>query len=488
MVFNSFEFALFLPIIFLLYWLVFQNSFKSQNTLLLLSSIVFYLATDWKFIFLLATSGIINFYLAKLIASKQEGRIKKAIFYSGIAFNVGILLYFKYFNFFVQSFIELFDFVFSKNVGFSPLHILLPLGISFFTFQLIGYLIDVNNGEVKPTNDLLSYFTYLFYFPKILSGPIERIQNFLPQIQKKREFNYTTTIDGFRQFLWGLFKKVVIADNLTVLVDSTFNNYQSLPGSVLFIGAIVYLISLYADFSGFIDMACGVSKLFNIKITNNFAYPFFSTNIADFWRKWHISLTTWMMDYVFIPLNFLLRKYKKFGLIISIVATFLLVGLWHGANWTFIVFGLLHGLYFIPLIIKGSMYKRNFVSTNKILPSFKEFAGMFQLFLLVAVTTVFFRSENISEAFSYFGNIFTTSFFTIPYSSYFAGAGQPLYILLILIVFFFVLEWFGRQGEYALDNLVIKWNRPVRWSFYYLLIMIIAVFSGTQKQFIYFQF
>jgi alginate O-acetyltransferase complex protein AlgI len=485
MVFNSTGFALFFSIVFLLYWLVFSKNFKAQNTLLLFASIVFYFLADWKFISLLAFSGFVNFYLAKTIAKKEEGRGRKLLFYSGIVFNVGILLYFKYFNFFVQSFVTLFNYS-GGNLGFTPFHILLPLGISFFTFQLIGYLIDVNNEVIEPTNDLLSFFTYLAYFPKILSGPIERVQHFLPRIQIKREFNYNVAVDGLRQFLWGLFKKVVIADNLTSVVDVIFANHFNMAGSILFIGAILYLISLYADFSGFTDMACGVSKLLNIKIINNFAFPFFSTNISDFWKKWHISLTTWMMDYVFTPLTFVLRKYKKIGLIISVVLTFLLVGLWHGANLTFIVFGVMHGLYFIPLIVMGSINRNRVVAEGKMIPTFKEVTAMIWLFLLVALTTIFFRAANIGEAFSYLSNLFSLSLFKVPVD--FPGTGLHPIVLILLVGIFFLIEWAGREGEYAIAHLGVKWYKPVRWGFYYALIASVAFLSGSQQQFIYFQF
>ena len=271
MIFNSFQFALFLPIVFFLYWLVFKKNAKTQNLLLLLASVVFYCMADWKFISLLAASGIVNFYSATLIANKKEGTTRKLIFYSGITFNIGILLYFKYLNFFIQSFVTLFNYG-GINIDFTPFHILLPLGISFFTFQMIGYLIDVNNEEIEPTKDLLGFFTYLAYFPKILSGPIERVQRFLPQIQKKREFNYNLTVDGLRQILWGLFKKMVIADNCYPIVDTIFNNYETMSGSTILLGSMVYIVYVYADFSSYSDIACGVSKLFNIRIINNFSY------------------------------------------------------------------------------------------------------------------------------------------------------------------------------------------------------------------------
>jgi alginate O-acetyltransferase complex protein AlgI len=485
MIFNSIEFALFLPIVLFLYWFVFKKNAKTQNILLLLASIVFYCMANWKFIFLLSASGFINFYLAELITKKKEGKIRRFIFYSGIFFNVGILLYFKYFNFFIQSFITLFNYS-GVNIGFTPFHILLPLGISFFTFQMIGYLIDVNNEEIEPTSDLLSFCTYLAYFPKILSGPIERVQRFLPQVQKKREFNYDLMVDGMRQVLWGLFKKMVIADNCTPIVDTIFNNFQKMNGSTLLLGAFFYIINVYADFSGYSDMACGISKLFNIKITNNFAYPFFSTNISSFWQKWHISLTSWMMDYIFTPLNFILRKYKNYGLVISIIITFLTVGLWHGAKWTFVVFGILHGLYFMPLILKGSMNKNKIIAKGKLFPSFIEIFEIFGLFLLVSVTAALLRADNLDQGLKYLSGIFSKSIFSIPD---FNGRGHAFFIL-ILILFSFSVEWFSRRREFPLASLDLFWSKPLRWICYLVIIIGIYFFGYSYESvnFIYFQF
>ena len=486
MVFNSFSFAIFLPIVFILYWFIFYKTSKTQNILLLIASVVFYSIADWKFIFLLAISGFVNFWLAKRIIRKDDESFnRRFLFFVGIIFNVGILLYFKYFNFFIESFVTLFNYSDAVNISFTPFHILLPLGISFFTFQMIGYLIDVYNEEVEPTNDLLSFFTYLAYFPKILSGPIEKVQIFLPQIQRKREFNYAIAVDGLRQILWGLFKKLVVANNLTVLADPIFNDYQNMPGSTLLLGSIFYSISVYADFSGYSDMACGVSKLFNIKITNNFSFPFFSTNISEFWKRWHISLTSWMMNYVYTPLSFLTRKYKKYGLVISITLTFLLVGLWHGANWTYLAFGLYHGFLFIPLVINGSNLKNKELTINKFgLPSLFDFLKIIKTFLLIALGMIIFRAESVGKAFSYLTEVFSLSLFSTPQfeSENFI---TPIIILLLLFMF---LEWFGRKNEYALANIGKNWRRPFRWTLYCSIILITIWYGGGEQQFIYFQF
>jgi len=493
MVFNSLNFAVFLLLVFILYWFVFKKNAKTQNILLLVASIVFYCMADWKFIFLLAASGFINFYLAKFIAQKKEGKIRSLFFFSGIILNVGLLLYFKYFNFFIQSFVTLFNYS-GAGISFTPFHILLPLGISFFTFQMIGYLIDVNNDEIEPTGDLLGFCTYLAYFPKILSGPIERVQKFLPQIQKKREFDYGMAVDGLREILWGLFKKMVIADNCAEIANTIFNSSAEstlYSGSTLVLGALFYTIQIYCDFSGYSDMACGISKLFNIRIVNNFAFPFFSTNIRDFWKKWHISLTSWMMDYIFTPLSFILRKYKKTGLIISILLTFLLVGLWHGANWTFIVFGLLNGFYFIPQILKGSMNKNKIVVKGRLTTSLKEFFGMFGLFILISLTAVFFRAENIGHATKYFYDMLSGLIYSWGYVQTFDLILSKI-VLLGVIIIFFIIEWLGREQEYAIAQLGLKWKRPLRWAMYFAIIFAIifaiVILGGKEQQFVYFQF
>jgi alginate O-acetyltransferase complex protein AlgI len=483
MIFSSLKFALFLPIVFLLYWVVFKKNAKTQNILLLLASIVFYCTADWKFIFLLTTSGLINYYLAKLIAKKGDEKFGSLIFYSGLVFNVGILFYFKYFNFFVQSFVKLFNYS-GLDISFTPFHILLPLGISFFTFQMIGYLIDVYNEEIEPTSDLLSFMTYLAYFPKILSGPIERVQRFLPQIQKKREFDYDLTVDGMRQILWGLFKKMVIADNCKTYVDQIFDNYQNMSGSTLLLGAIFSVITGYTDFSGYSDIACGISKLFNIRITNNFAFPFFSTNISGFWKKWHISLTSWMMDYVFTPINFILRGYNKIGVVISIIITFLVVGLWHGANWTFIVFGVLQGVFFIPLILKGPMNKSEIIAEGKLFPSVSEIIQILVLFLLVTISFILLRAETIGQSLAYISEILSPSLISIPK---FAGMHKALTIVIFFVICI-LFEWTGREQEFAIAKSGIKWKRPLRYALYYTIIFTIYWFGVKDQQFIYFQF
>ncbi|WP_317169085.1 MBOAT family O-acyltransferase [Flavivirga algicola] len=470
-----------LPVLFL-YWSFFRKNKVAQNVLLLASSVFFYAWADWRFLFLLIASIIINYYLALKIRKEVDDETKQRRFlYLGLVFNVGLLLYFKYFNFFYESFVELVN-VFGITSSYTTLAILLPLGISFFTFQTLGYLIDVYNEEIDPSHNFLEFSLFVAYFPKILSGPIERASKMMPQIQERREFSYEIFVDGLRQILWGLFAKIVIAENCASIANPIFDNFEGQTGSTLILGAFFYAIQLYADFSGYSNMAIGVSKLFGIQLMRNFSTPFFSTNISDFWRKWHISLTTWMMDYVFTPLSFSLRRYQKNGLIISIIATFVLVGFWHGANWTFVFYGLLHGIYFIPLVYSGKMNSSEIVAKGKLFPSIIEFIKMLLLFVLIMLTDVFFRANSIKEAINYIVSIFSYDIFSIP-----QGMFSSNYMITIFLLFiFFFIEWNNREKKHDFE--IKNYNIFLRWSSYIFLFLLILFFGKSSETFIYFQF
>jgi D-alanyl-lipoteichoic acid acyltransferase DltB (MBOAT superfamily) len=481
MLFNSFEFAVFLPLIFILYWMVFNRSSRSQNLLLVSASLFFYGWADLHFLALLIFVAFFNFRLGLAIAKGKTEKIKRNYLRMGLLTNIGILGYFKYFNFFYAGFLKM------LGTNSQSFQILLPLGISFFIFQVIGYIIDIYNEEIEPCTSPLNFLTYVAFFPKLFAGPIERAQNFLPQIEKKREFDYNIIADGLRQFLWGLFTKLVIADNAATIANKIFDNYNDYSGSTLLLGAFFYAFQVYCDFSGYSNMAIGVSKLFGIELMQNFATPFFSTNIGDYWKKWHISLSSWMMNYVFTPLSFAFRRFKKKGLIISIIITFVIVGLWHGANWTFIVFGLLHGLYFIPLILKNSMSKSSIVAQGKSLPSIKEFFLMLGLFILVMLTMIVFRTETVSLGVKYFGKLFSQDLFSAPV----INDKLKTYITLFFIIFLIVVEWIQREKQHALQFEKIKsvyFSKPVRWSIYCILILFMFCFKGNDQDFIYFKF
>ncbi len=481
MVFNSVDFIVFIIPVFLLYWLVFSKSSVYQNLFLLIVSLFFYAWADWKFLALLVASTIINFYLGLKIHKSPDDRKRSIFLYMGVIFNVGLLLYFKYFNFFYEGFYEILN-VFGVSSNYSTLSILLPLGISFFTFQTLGYLIDVFNEEIEPNSNLLEFSVFVTFFPKILSGPIERAASFIPQIQDKRKLSYDVCVDGFRQILWGLFAKVVIAENCAEFANLIFDNYENNPGSVLLIGTFFYAIQLYADFSGYSNMAIGVSKLFGIQLMRNFSTPFFSTNISDFWRKWHISLTTWMMDYVFTPLSFILRRHQKKGLIISIIVTFILVGFWHGANWTFVVYGLLHGIYFVPLVYSGRMNTEQIVAKGKWFPSIKEIFKMLMLFVLIMLTDVFFRVDSVETGIDYMNRIFSTSIIDAPSAIY----GNTTIITIMLIGIFIAVEWINREKKHDFD--ISNYNIYLRWASYIFIFVLILFFGRSSETFIYFQF
>ena len=478
MIFTSLNFALFLVIVFPLYWFVFNKTDRGQNLLLLLASLFFYGWADWRFLFLVIGSALFNFIIGIKILNSSHEKVKLSYLLLGIIFNLGILGFFKYFNFFYDSFVDAFN-IFGANLNYSTLSIILPLGISFFTFQTLGYIIDIYNDEIEPSRDILSFSTYVLYFPKMLAGPIERAQKFLPQIKTKRVFNYALASDGLKQILWGLFIKVVIADRCAPFVNEIFSNYQSQSSFMLIAGLFFYLIQIYSDFSGYSHIAIGVSKLFGIKLMINFATPFFSTNVSDFWKKWHISLTTWLMDYVFTPLSFILRKYKKKGLFLSILITFILVGFWHGANWTFIVFGILQGLYFLPHVLKGTTNSSSKITGNKVLPSMKEFLQMAGLFCLLMFTTVFFRADSVTQAFLYLNNIID--------SDLFSGISS-LKTVWLLPVILLVPEWFQREKEHALQFNDKRIPVLIRWGIYYMIFLLIINFAGNQNSFIYARF
>ncbi|MCL7763649.1 MBOAT family protein [Polaribacter sp. Z014] len=363
----------------------------------------------------------------------------------------------------------------------------MPLGISFFTFKLISYIIEVHRGQIEPTKDFVIFATYVAFFPTILSGPIDRPNNFIPQLVGKRTFNYNLVVDGCRQILWGLFQKVVIADNLAVYINGVWGDIPNQSGSMLLFMAILYSYQIYTDFSGYSHMAIGVGKILGFQITKNFNYPYFSRNIAEFWRNWHISLTSWLTDYVFMPLNFKFRSFGNWGIILAIIINFMLVGLWHGANWIFVIYGLYHGLLFIPLILTGTIFKKKKLIVNKYgIPSLKDFFKINVTFLLWTLSLIIFRADNINQSWSYFSKIFSSSLFTIPKFNH-HDLGVIITIIFFIIIFM-LIEWFGREKEYAISQLEKTSNKYSRWAIYIIIIISIMIFAGGKQDFIYFQF
>ncbi len=483
MSFTTIVFFLFITIFFLLYWLVFNKNLKLQNLLLLAGSYIFYAWADWRFLPLLTGISLLNFLLGIYIEKKPGANQKRVLLLIGILQGIGALVFFKYFNFFIASFNDVFSSL-KINVSLQTLNIIVPLGISFFTFRTISYLLDIDKGKIKATHDWIMFFTYVAYFPSLLSGPIDKAKTFIPQLEKKRVFDYAQASDGMRQILWGLFKKLVVADNCALITNYIFSNYHELPASTLFLGTFFYCIQVYADFSGYSDMAIGISNLLGINITKNFDYPFFSQNIADFWRKWHISLTAWLTQYVFTPLSIAFRNYRKKGLILAILLNFAIIGIWHGANWNFLLFGLLHGSFYIPLILKDTMNKKRKIAKGKIFPSLRETINMVSLFILIMFTFVIFRLNTITDALNYYKLLFSRSLFSKPITN----DGVTVTVTFIFIIVMISTEWLQREKDHGLQIDNIK-SRLVRMSVYYLLFLSIFIFKANEaNQFIYFQF
>ena len=409
MLFNSFQFALFLPIVFFLYWELFDHALKNcrcqlqwQNAFLVAASYVFYSWWDWRFLLLIVFTSFISwgsgFLIQHSIQEQHAKSLKMAKFWLAlnIVINLLILLTFKYYDFFITEFCKLFH----LSTHHLLIHVILPVGISFYTFQALSYSIDVYRGKIKPTKDILAFLAFISFFPQLVAGPIERAANLLPQFLHKRSFNYHQAADGMRQILWGLFKKIVIADTCAIYVDQVFSSYNTYTGSTLLVAAILFTFQIYGDFSGYSDMAIGIAKLFGIKLMRNFNNPYFSRNIAEFWRRWHISLTTWFRDYVYIPLGG--SRVGKAAIVRNVFIIFLLSGLWHGANWTFIAWGGYHVLLFLPLILLGKNHKStNFIDDKRILPSLKESVQILLTFGLTTIGWIIFRAENITQAGEY---------------------------------------------------------------------------------------
>jgi D-alanyl-lipoteichoic acid acyltransferase DltB (MBOAT superfamily) len=418
-------------------------------------------------------------FIAALFIEKTEDRRKKKLFLTlSIVSNLGILGFFKYFNFFVDNFSTAFRF-FGSPIDTTSLSIVLPIGISFYTFQALSYTIDVYKGILKPTRDPVAYFAFISFFPQLVAGPIERALHLLPQFYKPRVFDYAKAVDGSRQIIWGLFKKVVVADNCAAYANRIFDNYTDYSGSTLLVGAVLFAFQIYGDFSGYSDIAIGTGRLFGIDLNRNFAFPYFSRDIAEFWRRWHISLTTWFKDYVYIPLGG--SRGSTWQNVRNVFVVFLLSGFWHGANWTFIVWGLLNAFYFLPSLLRQSNRKNlNIVASNRWLPSLQDFFSIVLTFFLTTVAWIFFRSESLTGSFEYLQRLFTPSLFSWPTLF---PKGEFLWIGILIGV-----EWIQRNQQHGLAFEAVKWPRVVRWSLYYTLIAIIFWFAGRQQEFIYFQF
>lgn len=482
MLFNSIDFAVFLPIVFILYWFVTNKNLSRQNLLIVLASYVFYGWWDWRFLSLIIFSTLVDYTIGRRLKKEGNQLKRKALLWTSIGFNLGFLGFFKYYNFFLDNFITAFSF-FGKDINPSSLNIILPVGISFYTFQTLSYTIDVYKRKTEPTNDFIAFSAFVSFFPQLVAGPIERASQLLPQFYKERSFDYSKAVDGMRQILWGLFKKIVIADNCAEFANLIFNNSAEYSGSTLVIGAIFFTFQIYGDFSGYSDIAIGTSRLFGFNLMQNFAFPYFSRDVAEFWRRWHISLSTWFRDYLYIPLGG--SRGNTWMKVRNTFIIFIVSGFWHGANWTFIFWGALNAIYFLPLLVtKNNRNNFDIVAKGKNFPSFKEFISITLTFWLTVLAWIFFRATTMDHALSYISGIFTPALFTVPD---FPGAGRALKTLIVVILFV-IIEWQGRESQYAIENLGLKWKRPLRRLMYFALIIMIFWFGQNEQQFIYFQF
>ena len=476
MLFNSIEFLLFLPTIFILYWFVFNKNLKYQNTLILVSSYVFYGWWDYRFLSLIFLSTIVDYVIGLSISNQSSKKKQKLLLWGSVLFNLSVLGFFKYYNFFVDSWVELFSSLGYEIKSIWTLNFILPVGISFYTFQTMSYTIDIYRKKLEPTKDFISFASFVSFFPQLVAGPIERASNLLPQILKKREFQYDQVIQGLKLILWGMFKKVVIADSLAPIVDDIFSNYQDFGGGTLWLGAIYFSFQIYCDFSGYSDIAIGTSKLLGFELMSNFKFPYFSRNIGEFWRRWHISLSTWFRDYLYIPLGG--SQEGKWKSIRNIFIIFLVSGFWHGANWTFIFWGLFHSILFLPTFMfnKNRNYTSSIIAANTLLPSLKEFINVVTTFLLVTIGWVFFRSESIGDSFSYLTSMISNINIVTHLSP-----KINFYILVLVLV-----DWTQRFDE---RNLFVTFPKLIFKIFVIICVFLILInFKKESQQFIYFDF
>ena len=482
MLFNSIDFAVFLPIVFLLYWLLANKSLKLQNALIVLASYLFYGWWDWRFLSLILFSTLVDYTVGRKLKSEKNQTKRKILLWTSIFVNLGFLGFFKYANFFLDNFTAAFSF-FGSEIATHSLDIILPVGISFYTFQTLSYTIDVYKQKLEPTNDFIVFSAFVSFFPQLVAGPIERATNLLPQFYKKRTFELSKAVDGMRQILWGLFKKIVIADSCAELANQIFNNSAEMNGSTLVLGALFFTFQIYGDFSGYSDIAIGTSRLFGFNLMQNFKFPYFSRDIAEFWRRWHMSLSTWFRDYLYIPLGG-----SRGGTWMKVRNTFLIFivsGFWHGANWTFIAWGTLHAIYFLPLLLTNK--NRNnleIVAQGNYLPTARELLQMLSTFTLTVFAWIIFRTNDITHAFHYISEIFSASILETPKLS----DSKDAIITMLLVFIFIFIEWLGRESQFALEHLGLKWKRPLRHALYYTIIIALFWCNGKEQKFIYFQF
>ena len=464
MLFNSIEYLFFFIIVYLLYWALSNRHLIIQNFLLVLASYVFYGWWDYRFLGLIFISTTVDFFLAKKIYKTINLRMRKVLLGLSLTVNIGLLGFFKYFNFFIDSWINLLSSIGYELKSVKTLSIILPIGISFYTFQTLSYTLDVYHKRFKPTTNFINFATFVSLFPQLVAGPIERAKNLLPQIEKKRLFSKENLSKGLILILWGLFKKVVVADSLAPLVDKIFENPSMYNGGTLTLGLFYFTFQIYCDFSGYSDIAIGTAKCLGFKFISNFNYPYFAKNIGEFWRRWHISLSSWFKDYIFIPLGG--SKVPPWKYIRNILIVFLVSGLWHGSNWTYVFWGLTHSIIYFMM-----RYIKFFSSTFK----YKNYFTAFFTFIGVMFSWVFFRSPSISFAFTYLNDLVVN--FSIPRYPI-----KGLYYVALLILFDFI---FRSQPQHILKGIPTFKKQVI---LVVLIAFVLVHLSDSPKNFIYFQF
>ncbi|MBP8824201.1 MAG: MBOAT family protein [Flavobacteriales bacterium] len=480
MLFDSSGFLLFLPVVFFLYWFGTRRSLRAQNLLLLGASYYFYACWDWRFLFLLVFSTLLDYVSGLKIHQATTQHWKKAWLVLSVCINLGFLGFFKYYNFFAENFAALLSDI---GWGVNPvlLNVVLPVGISFYTFHGLSYVFDVYHGKVNPVRNPVDYALFVSFFPLLVAGPIERATHLLPQIQRPRTFSRVQAVDGLRQILWGVLKKVVIADNCGAVVDQVFGDPSAQSASTLLLGTVFFAMQIYGDFSGYSDIALGTARLFGVELLQNFSFPYFSRDIAEFWRRWHISLSSWFRDYLYIPLGG--SRGNNWKRVRNIFIIFLVSGFWHGAEWTFLAWGGLNAVYFLPLLLaKRNRTHMDVVAKGRMLPSLREVFQMGSTFLLTCIAWVFFRAKDMEAAWDYLKGMARPSLASLPDTK-----GHDT--LVLLLVLFMLVEWQGREGRYALERLGLSWPRPMRLAFYgTLACCILLLMRPGQMPFIYFQF
>jgi alginate O-acetyltransferase complex protein AlgI len=477
LLFNSIEFLLFLPAVFALYWFVTNRNLRTQNLLLWAAGYVFYGWWDWRFLVLLAASTLIDYFVAQQIHKFDDPKPRRRWLYVSLVAQLGMLGVFKYYNFFVESWVDAWGRI-GVAMDAPTLQIILPVGISFYTFQTMSYVLDVYRGKMEPSKDLISFGAFISFFPQLMAGPIERASRILPQFTQPRRFDYEQGIQGIRLIIWGFFKKVAIADNCGVFVNDVFEAPGQYSSLTLILGAVAFAFQIYGDFSGYSDIAIGVAKLFGFELMSNFRVPYLSRSISEFWRRWHISLSTWFQDYLFMPMVIRLRNLRKWGVAIAVFLTFLVSGIWHGANWTFIVWGAFHGL-----LLAGEQGVRSLFP--RLLPDAESpwrivhLPLMVVTFLLVSLGLVIFRADSLGHAWTYLSHIARNG----GGMHYFPATRTVAYILLLL-----VLDWWYRANERA----PLAQGRMPQWVNQALLVIltltVIRWIFSNEASFIYFQF